>query len=289
MEVIVGKTSGFCFGVKNAVEKTIEQLEKSTEKVYCLNELVFNNQVMDSLKQKGLIVVETVDEAPRDSKLIIRAHGVEPRVYEAARLKNISIVDLTCPKVDAIHKTVKKYIKSGYYIFIIGKNGHPETVGTSGFCGEHKTIIESEKDIDSAIGKFSESNMKKIFITTQTTYGVEESNKIIEEVKKILKNLVEIKVENTICSTTKIRQDETKKISKEVDYMIIIGGKSSHNTQELYKIAELNCANTVLVQSKEDLDLERIKRYNKIGVMAGASTSKEIINEVIEAIERGVK
>lgn len=139
MELIIGKTAGFCFGVKNAVDKTEEQISNEKE-MYCLGELVHNKQVIEKLENKGLKFINDISEAK--NKIIIRAHGAEKKIYEFAKNNNIEIIDLTCPKVLHIHKIAEEYVNKDYYIFLIGKKDHPEVIATRSFCGTECTIIE---------------------------------------------------------------------------------------------------------------------------------------------------
>ncbi len=278
MEIIIGKTAGFCFGVKNAVEKTLEEL-KIEKPIYCLGELVHNKNVTDELQKKGVVFIDK----PEDSKgkLIIRAHGIPVETYKKIEDNNISYMDLTCPKVLHIHNIAKQYKKNNYYIFLIGQKDHPETIGTISYCGEKSSIIESINDVEKAIEEFKLSNLKKATVITQTTFSVEKFECIV---KKIQKNIENLEIKNTICDATKKRQEETYEISKKVDTMIIIGGKNSSNSNKLYEIAKSNCKKVLFIESKHDLNMEAIKESKKIGIMAGASTPKKSIMEVVEII-----
>ena len=285
MELIIGKTAGFCFGVRNAVDKTYEQLKSSTPNLYCLGELVHNEKIVSDLNKNGVTTIDNIEDIPNNSNVIIRAHGVEPNVYDVAKEKNISIIDLTCPKVAKIHETAKEFANNGYYIMLIAENKHPETIGTKGFCGKNCTILENVEDIEGAIESFRKSNLSKILIIAQTTFSMEKFDSIVNKIKENINCKIEIK--NTICNATAMRQAETEELSKQVDLMIIIGGKNSANTKRLYDIACKNCNSAILIQNKDDKDFkETIKnKFNKIGIMAGASTPQESINDVIEYIK----
>ena len=282
MEIVLGKTAGFCYGVRNAVMNTEEKLEQYCQ-VSCLGELVHNGQVIKKLENLGLKVVERIEDA--SNKVIIRAHGIAKEVYDKAQKLNIEIFDYTCPSVLKIHKMADEYAKNGYFIFFIGEKNHPETIGTISFCGKNSYLLEYEEDIEKAIKKLEESNIKKLFIIVQTTFSLEKFETFIEEIKHKIDSDVELEIKNTICNATKIRQEETCDISKKVECMIIIGGKNSSNTKKLYDIAKENCQNTYIVETKEELNIDEVKKFEKVGIMAGASTPGESINEVIEAIE----
>lgn len=284
MEIQVGKTSGFCFGVRNAVDKTNEILKKEqNKKIYCLGELVHNKTIVNELKKDGLIFIDTIEQA--EDTTIIRAHGVEKKVYEIAKKKNIDLIDLTCPSVLRIHKIAEEYALENYYIFLIGKKEHPEIIGTYSFCGENASIISEIEDVDNAINNLKKSNLNKLLIIVQTTYSTKVFDEIVKEIQEKIPQNISIEVKNTICRATELRQEETKKISKEVDLMIIIGGKNSSNTNKLYEIAQKECKNTIFIENSEELDKEKILKFEKIGIMAGASTPQKSIDEVIKLLE----
>lgn len=285
MELIIGKTAGFCFGVRNAVNKTYEQIENNIPNLYCLGELVHNERIIDNFKKSGIVTINDIKDVKNSTSVIIRAHGVEPRIYDELKKKNINIIDLTCPKVVKIHKLAEEFVKDKNYIMLIAENKHPETVGTKEFCGENCTIIENLEDVDFAIKNFEQSKLKKIAIIAQTTFSVEKFQNIVNIIKQ--KVDCEIKIENTICNATAMRQAETEELSKNVDLMIVIGGKNSANTKRLYDISAKNCKNAILIQSKDDeiLKVAMNKKYKKIGIMAGASTPQESINEVAQYIK----
>ena len=217
-------------------------------------------------------------------KVILRAHGVEKNIYEKAKINNIELVDYTCPNVLKIHKIAEEYANKGYYIILTGAEKHPEVIGIKSYCGKNFSLIEKEDDVYKAIEKFENSQIKKILIISQTTYSVakfENITKIIKE--KISENLV---IKNTICLATETRQKETEKLSKQVELMIIIGGKNSSNTKKLYEIAKQNCHNSISVENGKEAE-ETLKNMDlsiieKVGIMAGASTPKESIDEVIK-------
>lgn len=283
MEIIVGKTAGFCYGVRNAVTKAEEKL-KEHGKVDCLGELVHNGEVIKKLEGLGMTVVENIEDAKE--KVIVRAHGIEKSTYEKAKELNIEIFDFTCPSVLKIHEMADEYRQKGYFIFCIGGKKHPETLGTISFCGENSCLLENEDDMEEALEKFSKSGIKKLCIIVQTTFSMEKFNKMVEDIKDTLSDDIELEIKNTICNATKIRQDETAEISKNVDCMIIIGGKNSSNTRKLYDIAKANCNNIYLIETKNELPIEDVIKSEKIGIMAGASTPDESIQDVISLIEK---
>lgn len=280
MEIIVGKTAGFCFGVKNAVEKAIEELENNKQ-IYCLGELVHNKQVTEELTDKGLTFIDNIEDAK--NRVIIRAHGIPKKIYEKAKKLNIEIKDLTCPKVIHIHDIAEEYKEKKYFIFLVGQKEHPETIGTISFCGDNSFIIENLEDVQKAIQCFNKSNLKNALVIAQTTFSLEKFTNISNKLQEKIKN---IEIKNTICNATRLRQEETKELAQKVDMMIIIGGKHSSNSNKLYEIATKYCNKVLFVETKDELNISQIKNENRIGIMAGASTPQKSIDEVVDIIQK---
>ena len=281
MEVVVGKLAGFCQGVSIAVNKAKEEIEKG--EVYCLGEIVHNRQVIEKLEKQGMITVNSIDEIPNGKKVIFRAHGESKSVYDKAKEKNLEIIDLTCGKVKAIHIKVERETKDSF-IIIIGKKKHPEIIGTKGFAGENSFVIETEEDIIDCFKQYKKTNLGKIYVACQTTI----STKLFETMKRELEKCfadIDIVFDNTICDATELRQNETREMSKVIHNMIIIGGKNSSNTKELVEIAKENCEKTYAIETVNELNTVFFNTNDKIGIMAGASTPKESINEVKNYLE----
>lgn len=284
MEIIVGKTSGFCYGVKTTIEKTEKILEDNkSDEIYCLGELVHNKTIIDDFKAKGIKFVNDIEEAKKTT--IIRAHGIEKNIYEKAKRRNIELIDLTCPSVLKIHEIVEKYAKNDYYIFLVGKKEHPETIGTYSFCGKNSCIISKSSDVEKALENFSKTNLDKTMIIVQTTYSKKEFEEIVEKIKENLPQNILLEIKNTICKATELRQEETKSMSKKVDLMVIVGGKNSSNTNKLYEIAKANCKKAIFVETKEEIDKNTIRDFERVGIMAGASTPQKSIDEIIEELK----
>lgn len=283
MEILVGKTAGFCGGVSFAVKKTEEDLDRY-KSVYCLGELVHNKEVINKLENKGLRVINNLSEAK--DKVIIRAHGVERYIYEEAKEKNIELLDYTCKKVLLIHNLVEDYAKRGFYIILIGESNHPEVIGTYSFCGNHKSKVNKIEDVDDVISNITNLRINKILVVAQTTFNTQKFEEITNYIRKKTDNSFELEINNTICNATMLRQNETIELSKKVELMIIIGGKNSSNTNKLYDIAKKYCTNAIVVETYKQIDRKFIEDFEKIGIIAGASTPKESIDEVISYIKK---
>ncbi|MBR4262905.1 MAG: 4-hydroxy-3-methylbut-2-enyl diphosphate reductase [Bacilli bacterium] len=277
MEIIVGKTAGFCGGVKLSVDKTKELLN-SNSNYYCLGELVHNNEVITELEDKGLKIVNSLDEVDDNSTVIVRAHGIAKEVYEEAERRGINLIDLTCPKVLRIHELVKK---DNSLILLFGKIDHPEIIGTISFCN-NGIVVDSTDDLDKVISYIKNNNIKEVSVYTQTTYSLDKYNELINYLEERLTD-IKLNINNNICDATRTRQSETRELAGKVDLMIIIGGKNSSNTKKLYEIAS-SITKTYIIETIKDLKDKDIN-FNKIGIMAGASTPKSSIDECINFLK----
>ena len=283
MEIIIGKSAGFCYGVQRAVDKAIEEIEKG--KTCCLGEIVHNQNVIDSLTIKGIKFIDNIEEA--DSKTIIRAHGVPKEIYNKAKMLNIELIDLTCPSVLKIQKMADEYAKKGFFIILVGKYNHPEVIGIESCCGNKYKIVENKDETLKLINQIK--NEKNILLISQTTHSSKKFDEIAEILKHNFKKNTNLEIKKTICPSTEARQKETKEIAKMVDLMIIIGDKRSSNTNKLYDIALTSCDNVLFIANENEIDLSKIKDAKKIGLMAGASTQKEDIIKVKELLLKNNK
>ncbi len=276
MKIILASTAGFCFGVNNAVKKAYDMLGKG-EKIYTLGPIIHNEQVVDDLKKKGVDVISDVSSVSVGSKVIIRAHGVTPKIYKELRTNNICIVDATCPYVKKIHNLVHEKHSEGFQIVIAGDREHPEVKGIDGWCGNTAFIANNPDDMD-----IFPKTEQKCCLVAQTTIRKEKFDGIYEKLKEKCKNVLKF---DTICNATSNRQEETLKIAQESDMMLVIGSKNSSNTQKLYEISKNICEKTYLIETYGDLPPINIKEINTLGVTAGASTPERIIKEVIEKMD----
>ncbi len=270
----VAKNAGFCFGVDRAVSATYEQIEHSEKKLFTLGEIIHNEQVISDLEKKGVYAIDRLaDINPETAKVIIRAHGVAKQIYDELKEKNIEYLDCTCPYVKKIHHIVHQKYLEGYHIVVVGKSQHPEVIGINGWCENTATILYDEEKCLQVLKKCD-----KIAVVAQTTIDKQKFYKII----KILKNYCnEIQVFDTICSATSKRQDEAEKIARESDVMIVVGGKDSSNSKELYLKCKHLCPQTYLIQTANQLTDTKSFIGKKIGITAGASTPAYIIKEVL--------
>ena len=275
MEVIVAKTAGFCFGVKRAVDKVYEQIEHAGKTIYTYGPIIHNEEVVKDFEEKGVRVIESEEElkALHDGIVIIRSHGVGKHVYDILEENGIEIVDATCPFVKKIHKIAQEQNQAGRRLIIIGNEAHPEVQGIKGWGNDNTLVVETPDQVDNL--PFSEG--EKLCIVSQTTFNYKKFQDLVE---KFSKTRYDILVLNTICNATQERQVEARRIASEVDAMIVVGGKTSSNTQKLYEICQTECKNTYYIQTLGDLDPECISSVRSVGITAGASTPNHIIEEV---------
>lgn len=274
MEIFLDENAGFCFGVKNAVDKAFKEVEgKNDRKIITYGPLIHNKQVISKLEEQGVYSVKEADEiTDKDAELIIRSHGIAEEKYREFEEKGLKYIDCTCPYVSAIHKKVREYYQKGYKIFIVGDKDHPEVIGTNGWCDYTAHIIDDEKTVDKL------PIYDKICLVAQTTITKKIWDSVVDAIQKKYKDAV---VFNTICSATEKRQESAAQLSRKVDSMIVIGSKESSNTNKLYQICKDNCNNTYHIEKAEDLSIDALKKSKKVGITAGASTPDWVIKEVI--------
>lgn len=280
MIIKVAKSAGFCVGIERALKIVNGQLEKG-KNVYTLGPITHNEQVCGELEEKGVRIINDVSEADeiKDSIIIIRSHGVPEETYN--RLKRTEetngnlIVDATCGFVKRIHKIVSEKSAEGMNVIITGDSEHPEVKGICGWCKGPCYVINSPEEAMNYPGDRS----KKTIIVSQTTFNSRKFEVLVEILGKML---YDVTVAKSICNSTETRQQETYELAKNSDAMIVIGGKNSSNTTKLYEISAKECKNTYHIQTPDDLDLNDFKSFRCVGITAGASTPKTIIEEVQE-------
>lgn len=273
MKLYIAEHAGFCFGVKRAVDIATDIVNnRGDTNVYSLGPLVHNPQVVENFSSKGLKVIDNTDNL-KEGKVIIRSHGVSYMVEKKIEESKLKLIDCTCPYVKAIHKRVKKYYDDGYKIIIIGDKNHPEVIGINGWCNNDGIIVNTKKEAEIL------PEYDKICVVSQTTNTLDKFDKISSIIKDKGKD---VKIFNTICNATNLRQTAAEKLAKKVDAMIVIGGYHSSNTNKLVEISKKYCNNVYHIEISEDLPLQELSKFNTIGITAGASTPDWIIKEVVD-------
>ena len=274
MKVELAKSAGFCFGVEKAVNTVYEEAKKENEIVYTLGPIIHNEEVMKDMKKRGVeaVKIEDLDSLPKGT-VIIRSRGVSRDVYNFVKHSGHRVVDATCPFVKKIHAIVSVQSGKGKTVVIIGNPDHPEVMGIKGWGDKNTYAVEN-------IEQFINLGLKKdeeIIIVAQTTFNHKKFQEIIDKISLLG---YDVRCFNTICNATQERQAEAKKIASNVDAMIVIGDKKSSNTGKLVEICQEECKNTVFIQTLEDLNYDALLSVDSVGITAGASTPKHIIEEV---------
>ena len=278
----MAKNSGFCFGVRRAVEMA-EQCAQERGTVYTYGNIIHNDSVVRELAEKGVHSVEDLTSLNAGDTLIIRAHGAPPAVYEECEARGIRLIDATCPYVKRIHKIAQKAVEEGRVVLIAGKANHPEVVGIRGWAGEHAYVLEGEADVDLL------PTIEKAALVAQTTLPEETFDAIQHALEKRLNEPVALQIRNTICDTTRDRQSEAEAISRRSTRMLVLGSKSSANTQKLVEICKKHCKNTENIDSCDKLLLDKLPSDDIIGIVAGASTPDRMIREVLQVMSEQEK
>lgn len=275
-KIRVAETAGFCFGVDRAVKLVYSEIENGCKDVATLGPIIHNADVVNDLRSKGVRIIESVDQLRIGEKAVIRSHGVGKEVYRQLEEKGNPYIDATCPFVARIHKIVSEKTKEGYFILIAGDKTHPEVQGIVGHCDENYCVFKDEIELREFFCKKYKKLEKKLAIVAQTTYNILVWGECIKVIPEDDKNIL---IFDTICSATSRRQSDAALLSKEVDAMIVVGGKNSSNTVKLYNVCCENCPSYHIENAKELYALN-LKNADKIGITAGASTPAYIIKEV---------
>ncbi|MBM4055875.1 MAG: 4-hydroxy-3-methylbut-2-enyl diphosphate reductase [Planctomycetes bacterium] len=276
MKVIVAKTAGFCMGVRRAMDILLDAANEKNAgvKVYTDGPLIHNPQVLEYLEKRDIQIVKENTDLSK-STVVIRAHGVTPSRREEIERKGAKVCDATCPHVMRVQSIIKKYATQGYSTIIVGDNGHAEVVGLLGYAEGKGYVVENLEDIELL------PPMDKVCIVAQTTQDRHLFKKAIDEIKKRYPNSESFE---TICSSTYKRQDEVVSLCKSVDAMIVVGGRGSANTTRLVTICESQGTPTFHVETDAEIDLNKLKEYNTVGVTAGASTPNWMIKRVVDKV-----
>ncbi len=273
MKVRVAETAGFCFGVKRAVDKVYEQAEKAEGFIYTYGPIIHNEEVVKDLTARGVKVIGSKEELDglESGTVIIRSHGVSREIQERIEARGLNLVDATCPFVKKIHKIVERESRKGAGIVIIGDAMHPEVEGIRGWCQGDVTVLQTEEEARN----FTADSTKKLCLVSQTTFNYNKFHNLVEIISEKGYDII---VLNTICNATEERQTEARRIARESDGMIVIGGRHSSNTRKLFEICKNECENTYYIQTLDDLDVRQLHSMSCVGITAGASTPNNLID-----------
>ena len=269
--IALAQYGGFCYGVKRAVEAVERALQEATGPVYTLGEIIHNQTVVEELERRGVRSIDSLAEAQQGATVIIRAHGCVPEIFAQAQNRGIVLIDATCPDVRKVQLLAQEHAGQNQALYIVGKPEHPEVMGIAGWSGGRAVVLPSLAAVEAL------PQVDRAAVLSQTTMKRETFVSIVEALRKKCGQLT---VCDTICKTTQRRQQEAFELSKKSDAVVVVGGKHSSNTRELYEIAKRNCKNVWIVEKAEDILLENPSFYGIIHIIAGASTPSWMMMEV---------
>ncbi len=276
MEIILAKNAGFCFGVKRATQIAFEAAGRKSDNTYTLGPIIHSPQVVQRLEEMGIKVLRDISTLDSGT-VIIRSHGITAAELDEAEEKALEVVDATCPFVKKAQGYVKTLSAEGYDVVVLGDRDHPEVAGIVSYATGSVHVVATPEDMRAL------PEMKRIGIVAQTTQSIENFRNVVSEG---LTKGSEIRVYNTICDATSVRQDEARTLAAAVDCMVVIGGYNSANTKRLAEICHETLANTHHIEGVEQIDPAWFLGVERVGVTAGASTPKWLIDEVIDRIRK---
>ena len=284
VNVFLASPRGFCAGVDRAVEIVKKTISKFGSPVYVRHEIVHNKFVVENLKSEGAVFIEELSEIENKSRpVIFSAHGVPKRVIDEAKLSNIIYIDATCPLVTKVHREAEALAKEEFNIIFIGHRKHPEVVGTMGQIDERFiSLVENKLDVENYSPKI---NNNKFAYITQTTLSLDDTLEIISILKQKYPSIKE-PIKSDICYATTNRQEAVKKIAKNCDLFLVIGSRSSSNSQRLVEVAKkFGCKESLLMHSEQKLPIDKIRKANNIGITSGASAPEILVENLIKEIK----
>ena len=281
MEILLAAPRGFCAGVNMAVDSLDLALKHFGAPVYVYHEIVHNQYVVRTFRDKGAVFVDAVDDVPEGSVLMFSAHGVSPEVRDAARRRNLNAIDATCPLVTKVHLEAVKYARGGYTIILIGHEGHDEVIGTMGEAPEAIILVEDVEDVD----RLSFPDDAKLAFLTQTTLSVDDATRIIDRLRQRFPR-IESPPKGDICYATQNRQDAVRTLAGEADAVIVLGSQNSSNSQRLCELAAETGRPAFLVDGPADLDRDDFDADQTILITAGASAPQSVVDDTIAWLDQ---
>lgn len=275
MEIVLAENSGFCFGVKRAINLSQRALRKSTGPVYSIGPLIHNPQEVKRLARLGLLPIENLQKI-RKGRLVVRSHGVHPNVLKEARKRGMGIVDATCPLVKRAQEYARFLVEEGYRVCVIGEAEHPEVLGIVGFAGKEALILDSRLSLQKL------KHVPKLGVICQTTLSYEVFRSYLSS---LVEKTNELRVFNTICKAAAIRQAATLKVAEKTDLMLVVGGRNSANTTRLFELCKMSSREAHHIETADEIEEEWLRGKRRVGVTAGASTPDWVIQEVLKELK----
>ena len=281
MKIMLANPRGFCAGVNRAIDIVERALDKFGAPIYVRHEVVHNKFVVDSLREKGAVFVDELDDVPEGGTVIFSAHGVSKAVRQEAQSRGLTVFDATCPLVTKVHMEVVRHEKSDQEVVLIGHAGHPEVEGTLGqYEGEGMYLVESPEDV----AKLEVKNPVDLAYVTQTTLSVDDTTRVIDALRERFPNIHGPKKDD-ICYATQNRQDAVKKMAQGCDLVLVVGSANSSNSNRLRELADRLGAEAYLVDNADHVQAGWLEGKSCIGVTAGASAPEVLVEEVVERLK----
>lgn len=277
MKIILAAPRGFCAGVNMAIDCLDLTLKAFGAPVYVYHEIVHNQYVVKTFREKGAVFVDSLAEVPQGSTLLFSAHGVSPAIREEAKSRNLTAIDATCPLVTKVHLEAIKFAREGYRIVLIGHEGHDEVIGTLGEAPDAIVLVESESDVDQL--PFGPDS--KLAYLTQTTLSVDDAMRIIGRLKQRFPQIASPPKED-ICYATQNRQEAVRELSSYADLVLVLGSQNSSNSQRLRELAELEGKPGYLVDGPQDLDMSWFAPEQTVLITAGASAPESVVRSTVD-------
>ena len=279
LRVILAQPRGFCAGVERAIEIVERALAIHGPPVYVRHEIVHNKRVVETLRDKGAVFVEELDEIPDGAVTIFSAHGVSQAVADAARKRKLPVIDATCPLVSKVHREGRKHDRNGREVILIGHDGHPEVEGTRGRIPGGVNLVTHAADVEA----LEVRSPQKVAYVTQTTLSVDDTREVIEALQARFPDVVGPALKD-ICYATQNRQRAVRSLATEVDVVLVVGARNSSNSNRLREISQEMGVVTHLIDDAESLRPEWLEGVGTVGVTAGASAPEELVQELIDRL-----
>jgi len=280
-KVLLAAPRGFCAGVAYAIEVVELALEAFGTPLYVRHAIVHNEHVVRSFEQRGVIFVEDLEEVPEGATVVFSAHGVSPAVREQAQKRNLRVVDATCPLVTKVHREITRYAKQGYHILYIGHRGHVEAQGSMGHAPGQVSLIDTIEDAETV----EPPPDRPLAVATQTTLSVDEVNRILQVLRRRFPHL-ELPRKEDVCYATTNRQTAVKALAQQSDMVLVVGSRTSSNSNRLREVAEAQGVPAYLLLEPDEVRPEWVEQYRVIGVTSGASTPEASTEAIIGALLR---
>lgn len=281
MRVILAQPRGFCAGVERAIEIVEKALKRYGPPVYVRHEIVHNKRVVETLRAKGAVFVEELDEVPEDAITVFSAHGVSQKVADEAKRRELPVIDATCPLVSKVHKEGQRYAAKDYEVILIGHEGHPEVEGTMGRIPGKVYLVSTKEDV----ANLDVTDPEKLSYVTQTTLSVDDTREVIEALKDRFPAIIGPDVKD-ICYATQNRQAAVRTLAQQVDLVLVVGAHNSSNSNRLRDIVAEMGGPSYLIEDAAHFDAAWLEGVETVGITAGASTPEELVHEVIDRLRK---